>query len=87
MQELPRSDAETRRTVAKEVVSRAMTVRPHITMSQGDVNVVLGLYTRNVHAHPSRFGTISGTEETALLYDLIPFCSQALKPQRLKLLS
>ena len=52
-------------------VSRAMHVRPQVTLNAREVDLVLGLLTRNAHAHLSRFSSISGTEFVGLLDDAI----------------
>ena len=36
-------------------ISRAMHVRPQMTLNAREVDLVLGLLTRNVHVHLSRF--------------------------------
>ena len=79
--ELPRNEAAVRAGTAKEIpradrpqfrdVSRAMHVRPQVTLNAREVEVVLGLLTRNGHAHLSRFSSISGTEFVGLLDDAI----------------
>ena len=79
--ELPRNEAAVRAGRAKETpradrprfrdVSRAMHVRPQVTLNALEVEVVLGLLTRNAHAHLSRFSSISGTEFVGLLDDAI----------------
>ena len=48
-----------------------MHVRPQVTLNAREVGVVLGLLTRNAHAHLSRFSSISGTEFVGLLDDAI----------------
>ena len=77
--ELPRTEAAA--GTAKEVpradthqfrdVSRAMHVRPQVDLNARDVDVVLGLLTRNAHAQLSRVSSISGTEFVGLLDDAI----------------
>ena len=79
--ELPRNEAAVRAGRAKETpradwpqfrdVSRSMHVRPQVTLNALEVEVVLGLLTRNAHAHLSRFSSISGTEFVGLLDDAI----------------
>ena len=79
--ELPRTEAAVRAGTAKEVpraelpqfrdVGRAMHVRPQVTLNAREVDVVLGLLTRNAHAHLSRFSSISGAEFIGLLDDAI----------------
>ena len=70
--ELPRNEATLRAGTAKDVsradtsqfrdISRAMHVRPQMTLNAREVDLVLGLLTRNVHVHLSRFSSISGTD-------------------------
>ena len=79
--ELPRTEAAVRAGTAKEVpradlpqfrdVSRAMHVRPQVTLNAREVDVLLGLLTRDAHAHLSRFSSISVTEFVGLLDDAI----------------
>ena len=64
--EVPRADLPEFRDV-----SRAMHVRPQVTLNAREVDVVLGLLTRNAHAHLSRCSSISGTEFIGLLDDAI----------------
>ena len=59
--ELPRNEATVRESTAKDVsradtfqlrdISRAMHVRPQMTLNAREVDLVLGLLTRNVHVH------------------------------------
>ena len=75
--ELPRNEATVRESTAKDVsradtsqfrdISRAMHVRPQMTLNAREVDLVLGLLTRNVHVHLSRFSSISGTDFVSLL--------------------
>ena len=44
-----------------------MHVRPQMTLNAREVDLVLGLLTRNVHVHLSRFSAISGTDFVSLL--------------------
>ena len=70
--ELPRNEASVRAGSAKDVsradttqfrdISRAMHVRPQMTLNAREVDLVLGLLTRNAHVHLSRFSSISGTD-------------------------
>ena len=79
--ELPRNEATVRESTAKDVsrvdtsqfrdISRAMQVRPQMTLNAREVDLVLGLHTRNVHVHLSRFSSISGTDFVSLLDDAI----------------
>ena len=79
--ELPRNEAAVRPGTAKKIpradrpqfrdVNRAMHVRPQVTLNAREVEVVLGLLTRNAHAHLSRFLSISDTEFVGLLDDAI----------------
>ena len=79
--ELPRNEATVRESTAKDVsradtsqfrdISRAMHVRPQMTLNAREVDLVLGLLTRNVHVHLSRFSSISGTDFVSLLDDAI----------------
>ena len=79
--ELPRNEATVRESTAKDVsradtsqfrdISRAMHVRPQMTLNAREVDLVLGLLTRNVHIHLSRFSSISGTDFVSLLDDAI----------------
>ena len=79
--ELPRNEATVRESTAKDVsradtsqfrdVSRAMPVRPQMTLNAREVDLVLGLLTRKVHVHLSRFSSISGTDFVSLLDDAI----------------
>ena len=48
-----------------------MHVRPQMTLNAREVDLVLGLLTRNVHVHLSRFSSISGTDFVSLLDDAI----------------
>ena len=48
-----------------------MHVRPQDTLNAREVDLVLGLLTRNVHVHSSRFSSISGTDFVSLLDDAI----------------
>ena len=52
-------------------ISRAMHVRPQMTLNAREVDLVLGLLTRNAHVHLSRFSSISGTDFVSLLDDAI----------------
>ena len=52
-------------------ISRAMHVRPQMTLNAREVVLVLGLLTRNAHVHLSRFSSISGTDFVSLLDDAI----------------
>ena len=79
--ELPRTEAAVRAGTAREDpradtlhfrdISHAMHVRPQVTLNARGVGVVLGLLTRNAHAHLLRFSSISGTEFVDLLDDAI----------------
>ena len=79
--ELSRNEAAVRAGTAKDVsradtsqfrdISRAMHVRPQMTLNAREVDLVLGLLTRNVHVHLSRFSSISGTDFVSLLDDAI----------------
>ena len=79
--ELPRNEATVRESTAKDVsqadtsqfrdISRAMHVRPQMTLNAREVDLVLGLLTRNVHVQLSRFSSISGTDFVSLLDDAI----------------
>ena len=79
--ELPRNEATVRAGTAKDVsradtsqfrdISRAMHVRPQMTSNAREVDLVLGLLTRNAHVHLSRFSSISGTDFVSLLDDAI----------------
>ena len=79
--ELPRNVATVRESTAKDVsradtsqfrdISRAMHVRPQMTLNAREVGLVLGLLTRNAHVHVSRFSSISGTDFVGLLDDAI----------------
>ena len=81
MLELPRNEATVRAGTAKDVsradtsqfrdISRAMHVRPQMTLNAREVDLVLGLLTRNAHVHLSRFSSISGTDFVSLLDDSI----------------
>ena len=59
------------RTHLNFVTSVAMHVRPQMTLNAREVDLVLGLLTRNVHVHLSRFSSISGTDFVSLLDDAI----------------
>ena len=48
-----------------------MHVRPQMTLNAREVDLVLGLLTRNAHVHLSRFSSISGTDFVSLLDDAI----------------
>ena len=48
-----------------------MHVRPQMTLNAREVDLVLGLLTRNVHVHLSRLSSISGTDFVSLLDDAI----------------
>ena len=48
-----------------------MHVRPQMTLNAREVDLVLGLLTRNVHVHLSRLSSISGTDFVSLLDDVI----------------
>ena len=75
--ELPRNEATVRESTAKDVsradtsqfrdTSRAM----HVRLNAREVDLVLGLLTRNVHVHLSRLSSISGTDFVSLLDDAI----------------
>ena len=77
--ELPRNEATVRAGTAKDVSradtsqfrdsSRAMHVRPQMTLNLREVDLVLGLLTRDAHVHLSRFSSISGTDFVSLLHD------------------
>ena len=79
--ELPRYEATVRESTAKDVsradtsqfrdISHAMHVRPQMTLNAREVDLVLGLLTRNAHVHLSRFSSISGTDFVSLLDDAI----------------
>ena len=79
--ELPRNEATVRAGTAKDVsradtsqfrdISRAMHVRPQMTLNAREVDLVRGLLTLNVHVHLSRFSSISGTDFVSLLDDAI----------------
>ena len=79
--ELPHNEATVRESTAKDVsradtsqfrdISRAMHVRPQMTLNAREVDLVLGLLTHNVHVHLSRFSSISGTDFVSLLDDAI----------------
>ena len=79
--ELPRNEATVREGTAKDVsradtsqfrdISRAMHVRPQMTLNAREVDLVLGLLTRNAHVYLSRFSSISGTDFVSLLGDAI----------------
>ena len=79
--ELPRNEATVRAGKAKDVsrantpqfrdISRAMRVRPQMTLNAREVDLVLGRLTRNAHVHLSRFSSISGTDFISLLDDAI----------------
>ena len=79
--ELPRNEATVRAGTAKDVsradtsqfrdISRAMHVRPPMTLNAHEVDLVLGLLTRDAHVHLSRFSPISGTDFVSLLDDAI----------------
>ena len=79
--ELHRNEATARAGTAKDVsradtsqfrdTSRAMHVRPQMTLNAREVDLVLGLLTRNVHVHLSRFSSISGADFVSLIDDAI----------------
>ena len=79
--ELPRNGATVQESTAKDVsradtsqfrdISRAMHVRPQMTLNAREVDLVLGLLTRGAHVHLSRFSSISGTDFVSLLDDAI----------------
>ena len=79
--ELPRNEATVRESTAKDVsradtsqfrdISHAMHVRPQMALNAREVDLVLGLLSRNVHVHLSRFSSISGTDFVSLLDDAI----------------
>ena len=79
--ELPRNEATVRAGTAEHVsradtaqfrdISRAMHVRPQMTLNAREVDLVLGLLTRIPHVHLSRFSSISGTDFVSLLDDAI----------------
>ena len=52
-------------------ISRAMHVRPQMTLNAREVDLVRGLLTRNVHVYLSRFSSISSTDFVSLLDDAI----------------
>ena len=52
-------------------ISRSMHVRPQMTLNAREVDLVLGILTRNVHVHLSRLSSISGTDFVGLLDDAI----------------
>ena len=52
-------------------ISRAMHVRPQMTLNARAVDLVLGLLTRNVHVRLSRLPPITGTDFVSLLDDAI----------------
>ena len=76
--ELPRNEASVRESAAKDVsradtsqfrdISRVMHAR-QMTLNAREVDLVLGLLTRNAHVHLSRFSSISGTDFVSLLDD------------------
>ena len=79
--ELPRNEATVRAGTAEDVsradtpqfrdISRAMHVRPQMTLNAREVDLVLVLLTRNAHVHLSRFSSISFTDFVCLLDDAI----------------
>ena len=79
--ELPRNEATVQAETAKDVpradtsqfrdISRAMHVRPQVTLNAREVDLVLGLLTRDSHVHLSRFSSISGTDFVSLLDNAI----------------
>ena len=79
--EVPRNEAIVRAGTAKDVsradtsqfrdISRAMHVRPQMSWNAREVDLVLGLLTRNAHVYLSRFSSISGTDFVSLLEDAI----------------
>ena len=79
--ELPRKEGTVRESTGKDVsqadtsqfrdISRAMHERPQMTLNAREVDLVLGLLTRNVHVHLSRFSSISGADFVSLLDDAI----------------
>ena len=48
-----------------------MHARPEMTLNSREVDLVLGLLTRNAHVHLSRFSSISGTDFVSLLDNAI----------------
>ena len=50
-------------------ITRAMHVRPQMTLNAREVDLVLGLLTRNVHVHLSRFSSISPVRISSVLLD------------------
>ena len=52
-------------------ISRAMHVRPQMTKNAREVDLVLGLLTRNAHVHLTRFLSISGADFVSLFNDAI----------------
>ena len=64
-------------------VSRAMHVRPQVTLNAHEVEVVLGLLTRNVHDHWSRISSISGTEFVGFFDDAIESILEATENMNL----
>ena len=95
--ELPRNEATVRESTAKDVsradtsqfrdISLAMHVRPQTTLNAREVDLVLGLLTRDAHVHLSRFSSISGTDFVSLLDDAIesildPTCQRVNQEQR-----
>ena len=79
--DLPRNEATVRAGTAKDDsradtsqlrdISRAMHVRPQMTLNAREVDLVLGFLTRYAHVHLSRFSSISGTDFVSLLDDAI----------------
>ena len=77
----PRNKTTVRAGTAKDVsrtdisqfrdISRAMHVRPQMTLNAREVDLVLGLLTRNARVHLSRFSSISGADFVGLLDDAI----------------
>ena len=79
--DLPRNEATVRAGTAKDVsradtsqfrdISRAMHVRPQMTLNAREGDLVLGFLTRNAHVHLSRFSSISGADFVSLLDEAI----------------
>ena len=76
--ELLRNEATVRESTAKILlssqfrdISRAMHVLPQMQLNAREVDLVLGLLTRNAHVHLSRFSSISGADFVSLLDDAI----------------
>ena len=79
--EVPRNGATVRAGTAKDVsradtsqlrdISRAMHVRPQMSLNAREVDLVLRLLTRYAHVHLSRFSSISGADLVSLLDDAV----------------